>query len=87
MRRCDTNVTNTNKLFMRPHTEVTEIRREPKKDEFNRYTVVVGVRDGRIRVSIGFPTACLKIDSERVRRDLAENFISRKFASDKNHDC
>ena len=34
-------LTNTNKLFVRTHTEVTEIGRKPKKDELNRYAVVV----------------------------------------------
>jgi len=86
MRRCDTNVTNTNKLLVRSHTEVTEIRGEPKKDELNGYPIVVRVGDGRVRISIGFPTTSLKVDAKRVRRDLTKNFISRKFTSDKNHD-
>ena len=85
MVRCNTNVSNANELFMRSHTEVAEVRREAEKDKRNRYPIPVTVDDRRFAVSIGFPIAALKIDPERVRWDLAENFISRKFASDKYH--
>lgn len=71
---------------MRSHTEITEVWRKAKQDEFNRYSIVVAVNNGRFRISIGLPTTCLKIDPECMRWDLTKNLISRKFASDKNHD-
>ena len=70
---------------MRSHTEVAKVRREPKKHERNRNPIAVAVDDRRFAISIGFPIAALKIDSEGVRRDLTENLISREFASDKHH--
>ena len=86
MRRTDTDIRNPDKLLMRSHPEITEIWCETKKDEFNRYAVLVTVGDGSFRVSIGLPNATLKIDSKRVWREVTEDFICRKFASNKNHD-
>ena len=71
---------------MRSHAEITEIRRETKKDERNGYPIPIAVDDCRFAISIGFPIAALKIDPQRVRRDLTKNFVGRKLTSDKNHD-
>ena len=71
---------------MRSHTEVAKVWREPKKHERNRNPIAVAVDDRRFAVSIGFPIAALKIDSEGVRRDLTQYLVRREFTSDENHD-
>ena len=85
MRRSDTNVSNANKLFMSTHPQVPEERGEAQKDKFDRYAIVITIDDGGVRIVIGFPAACLKIDAKSVRGKLTEDFIRSKFASNKSH--
>jgi hypothetical protein len=63
MARGNTDVTNPNKLFVRPHPEVAEIGCKTKQDKLNGYAIVVRVNNGRIRITIGFPTTSLKINA------------------------
>lgn len=79
-----TDVRNTEKLLLVPHTEVAEVRCESNEDELNRNTVVVAIYDGVVGVNVRLPAASLKIDAQSVRRDVAEDFGFRKITSDKH---
>lgn len=63
MVRSDTDVSNSNKFLVATHTEVTEIRGEPKKHERNWNPIAIAVDDRRFAVSIGFPITALKVDT------------------------
>ena len=85
MVRADTDICDSQELFLVAHTKVAEIRREPYENKFNRNSVVVSVDDSGVWIDIGFPTASLEINSKGVRRDVTEDFVLGKLTGDENH--
>ena len=79
-----TDVSDTQELFLVPHTKVTEVRSETDEDELDRNTIVVAIYDCVVGINVRFPTASLKVNTQSVRRNVAENFGFRKVASDKH---
>ena len=86
MRRRNTNVRNPDELLTGTHSKVSVKGSKPEENKLDRDPIVVRVRDGLIGIVITLPPALLQIDSESVRRDLAENFICRKLACNEYHD-
>ena len=79
-----TDVRDTQELFLVTHPEVSKVRRESNEDELNGNTVVVAVYDCVVGINVGLPAASLKIDTQSVRRNVAEDFGFRKITSDKH---
>ena len=85
MVRANSDVCDSEKLLLVPHSEVTEIRSKPYEHKLNRDAVIVAVDNCGIRINVRLPASSLQIDSECVRRDVTEDFVLRKLASDENH--
>ena len=83
----DSNVRNSDELFVRAHSEVAEVRSESKEDELDGDTVVVCVNDGLVRVEIALPAALLKVNAELMWRTVAQNFTVRYLACDEHDGC
>ena len=86
MRRINTNECDPDELLMVSHTEVAIEGCKPEEYKRDRDPVVIRVCNRGIGIVVRLPATLLKINSESVWRDLTENFISRKFSSDVNHD-
>ena len=86
MRRRNTNVRNPDELLTGTHSQVSVKGSKPEQYKLDGNSVVVGIGDCLIWIVVTLPTPLLQIDSESMWRDLAENFIRRKFTCDENHD-
>jgi hypothetical protein len=85
MVRRDTDICDAQELFLVSHPQVSKIRSKTDEYKLNRNTVVVSVDDSGIGIDVGFPTTSLKINPQSMRRDVTENFVLRKLASNEHH--